>query len=511
MRCLIVVFASAAFAAPTLRPVPGGGGQLTVEDAKTVGHLVLRPGLQVEHGQVSEAGGTLSTTHLLGAMGLGDRVQIGLDVPIHVVAGDSVAGDLRIVPKARLFRHGDISGAMSLGVGVPTAEGDGQDRLTLDPTMVLAADAGALEMAFNTGYRWMPGGHNDAFTYGVGASVPLWRDEVQVLLEGRGERPADGRQAAGLEALGGVRLRVADLSLTGGGGGGGGGGRSTSDWRVLGAVGWRWEDQDLDNDGVVDAFDQCPGKREDLDGFADHDGCPDLDNDHDTIADRYDQCPDTPETRNGYLDRDGCPDAAQAQRSAPRGGDAQRSPAPPTTPPAAATANWSDKQTTLSVYQTNSGQAGRVEVRGEARGEARAQALAGSATDAEADGVRLVHGRIDTARAIGFVGRTTALTPEGRGVVAGVAGFLVSHPELARLRVCGHTASTGDAARNLDLSRRRAATVLRALVDAGVAPARLIAVGRGDEQPLESNRTAEGRARNHRVEILVHSRRLARR
>jgi len=66
--------------------------------------------------------------------------------------------------------------------------------------------------------------------------------------------------------------------------------------------------QDMDEDGVGDDSDLCPTDREDLDGFEDADGCPDLDNDLDGIADLADKCPNEAETVNGYMDEDGCPE-----------------------------------------------------------------------------------------------------------------------------------------------------------------------------------------------------------
>jgi hypothetical protein len=67
-------------------------------------------------------------------------------------------------------------------------------------------------------------------------------------------------------------------------------------------------DLDNDNDGVPDSDDQCPLCSEDKDGFEDDDGCPELDNDKDGIADERDQCPMQAETINGKNDEDGCPD-----------------------------------------------------------------------------------------------------------------------------------------------------------------------------------------------------------
>jgi hypothetical protein len=66
---------------------------------------------------------------------------------------------------------------------------------------------------------------------------------------------------------------------------------------------------DNDGDGVPDGDDKCPMKREDKDSFEDEDGCPDEDNDNDRIADAADHCPDEPEDDDGYQDEDGCPEA----------------------------------------------------------------------------------------------------------------------------------------------------------------------------------------------------------
>jgi outer membrane protein OmpA-like peptidoglycan-associated protein len=67
-------------------------------------------------------------------------------------------------------------------------------------------------------------------------------------------------------------------------------------------------DYDNDNDGVPDSLDKCPNDPEDFDGFQDKDGCPDYDNDKDGIPDSLDKCPNQPEDYDGFQDKDGCPD-----------------------------------------------------------------------------------------------------------------------------------------------------------------------------------------------------------
>ncbi len=72
-----------------------------------------------------------------------------------------------------------------------------------------------------------------------------------------------------------------------------------------------------------------------------------------------------------------------------------------------------------------------------------------------------------------------------------------------RIRVGGHTDSTGRAAINKALSSRRAAAVAAYLAKAGIPKDRLVAIGFGEEQPLVSNSTPQGRAQNRRIEFTL--------
>src|SRR5690606_16801328 len=65
---------------------------------------------------------------------------------------------------------------------------------------------------------------------------------------------------------------------------------------------------DNDQDGIPDELDKCPDQAEDVDGFQDADGCPEPDNDGDGIPDVSDRCPNEPENKDGFEDADGCPD-----------------------------------------------------------------------------------------------------------------------------------------------------------------------------------------------------------
>ena len=71
------------------------------------------------------------------------------------------------------------------------------------------------------------------------------------------------------------------------------------------------------------------------------------------------------------------------------------------------------------------------------------------------------------------------------------------------MQIEGHTDATGDEAFNLQLSVDRAKTVEKALIARGVSPDRLSTKGLGRSQPLSTNDSDEGRARNRRVEFRV--------
>lgn len=83
-----------------------------------------------------------------------------------------------------------------------------------------------------------------------------------------------------------------------------------------------------------------------------------------------------------------------------------------------------------------------------------------------------------------------------------VAANLQAYPNTS-VQVVGHTDNTGEAAYNQDLSQRRAQSVAAVLIDSGVSPARVRSYGRGEDQPVASNLTPQGRAQNRRVDIVI--------
>lgn len=70
-----------------------------------------------------------------------------------------------------------------------------------------------------------------------------------------------------------------------------------------------------------------------------------------------------------------------------------------------------------------------------------------------------------------------------------------------RFDIVGHTDDVGNKIKNKELSKGRADAVRKFLVEKGIAEDRLTADGKGQEQPVASNKTAEGRAKNRRIEF----------
>jgi outer membrane protein OmpA-like peptidoglycan-associated protein len=101
-----------------------------------------------------------------------------------------------------------------------------------------------------------------------------------------------------------------------------------------------------------------------------------------------------------------------------------------------------------------------------------------------------------------FDSTSDRLKPESAATLADIAAVLHRNPGWT-VTVEGHTDALGGNAYNLDLSRRRAVSVKRALVgDYGIDAKRLQTAGFGASRPKESNDTLEGRARNRRVELV---------
>ncbi len=207
-------------------------------------------------------------------------------------------------------------------------------------------------------------------------------------------------------------------------------------------AGCAWPDGD--GDGVIDRDDACPHDR----GLATNKGCPVVDADHDGVPDKEDRCPNEVGTING------CPDPD---------GDGL---VPPDDQCPFAPGNKDDKG--CPKYK-------QIVVTAE---------------------------KIELNQKIFFAFGKAQILSKSFALLNEVAQALRDNPSL-RIRIEGHTDSTGNAKQNKALSQGRADAVLEFLATQNVARDRMSAQGFGSEVPLDTNRTAEGRERNRRVEFVM--------
>ena len=109
---------------------------------------------------------------------------------------------------------------------------------------------------------------------------------------------------------------------------------------------------------------------------------------------------------------------------------------------------------------------------------------------------------VDLKSKLLFTTDSAVLKPEAVELVAKLGDILAKYPE-DRIRVTGHTDSTGSVAHNEELSLRRAKSVRDVLQGRGVKPEQMLVEGMGPERPIASNGTAAGRAQNRRVELHI--------
>jgi OmpA-OmpF porin, OOP family len=217
------------------------------------------------------------------------------------------------------------------------------------------------------------------------------------------------------------------------------------------------EDQDTDGDGILDSEDQCILDVEDKDGYLDNDGCPDLDNDADGILDVDDKCIDEPEDPDGYEDQDGCPDKDN------------------------------DTDEVLDVDDDCPNVKGDPAQRG---------------CPKKYEGVEITETHIRINQVIHFAYNKAKILPDSFPILATVAQVLKDRPEIT-LSIEGHTDSRGNDKYNKKLSTKRAKAVMDHLAKVGgIEQDRLTSRGWGEEKPVDTNLTDEGRAANRRVEFV---------
>jgi len=351
------------FSALTLRPTPSQGPYLTLESTEVIGRwhptflvgfdygtrpLVAKTGcpdeVVISCDNVGERVRLVSsevTFHFGGAIAIADRVEIGVVVPVALVTGEDLpyvvdgnpvntirggthggVADPMISARARLLEdprgRWAIGGAAFVTLPIGHASADHHYIGDVGPDIGLEGIGEArvddVRVAVNLGGEFRPAAATlgldvgTMLTYGAGVA---WRPPLTMVgafaeLEGA---TAFGLNLDQLEARAGGRFYFWDLTLTGGIGAGLIYGPGVPGFRTFITVSWSpAHTSDDDGDHIFDAVDSCPTIAEDLDQFADEDGCPESDNDGDRIPDRLDRCPDQPEDLDDNEDADGCPD-----------------------------------------------------------------------------------------------------------------------------------------------------------------------------------------------------------
>jgi outer membrane protein OmpA-like peptidoglycan-associated protein len=111
-------------------------------------------------------------------------------------------------------------------------------------------------------------------------------------------------------------------------------------------------------------------------------------------------------------------------------------------------------------------------------------------------------GLVSEIGGVQFATGTANLNAPARETLARFSGIVASYPEL-RFRIEGHTDNVGSDAMNQELSFRRAISVRDYLIGLGVTASSIDVAGYGETRPIADNATAQGRARNRRVEIVI--------
>ncbi len=457
-----------------------------------------------------------------------------------------------------------IGAALIASVSFPTASEEnrwlGDDRLVPQLTAVVDYEIGRFRIAGNGGVRWrsderfvddmsgpsplpLTGGVIEAGTsapFGLGASYAVVPERFEAVTELFGAVPFSGENYFPLEALAGLKLYLARNSFLSLGAGAGllADQGANPDMRAFLGIVFEPNIGDRDGDGIKDDIDACPDAPEDKDGFEDSDGCPELDNDRDGIPDSDDGCPMDPEDKDGFDDEDGCPDADRFDRDGDKILDeADACPDDPEDYDQFEDNDGcpdpdNDRDGILDVDDLCPNQAEDVDAFEDQDGcpepdndsdlildtadacprrdgETAKQTAEVYNTVKDDDGcpdrgpVVETETHIEILESIHFEFNSDVIKKDSYPILRAVAKTMQLNPEIRLVEVQGHTDERGSDVYNLDLSQRRAASVMRFMAGEGVAAARLSSQGYGETIPLDPHHGEKAWARNRRVEFVI--------
>jgi outer membrane protein OmpA-like peptidoglycan-associated protein len=510
------------------RPALDRHGILDVESAATLEDLEIEALLTVgyahnplvlyarEPAGLTRAGALVGArvgTDLVLSAGLFGFFELGLDVPVVVFqargavpAGLSLPplaigglGDVRLSPKLRFLRAQDVGVDVAFmpTVTAPTALPDGaylgEKFFTFAPELLVSRSIFGVRFAVDVGGRIRSVSRSagvlagQEVTYRGGIAVPLAALGVKAPIELDASlggaltvAPTFGAQAP-FEALVGAKTRVGAVELFAAGGAGLLPGPGVPDFRVLAGLRFSAIVGDGDGDGFDDDVDKCPDRAEDRDGIQDDDGCPDEDADYDGFLDTADLCPLEAEDRDDFEDVDGCPDVDDDHDGVPDTKDG--------CPRVPGDAKWRG-------CRPPDRDADRVP---DAVDQCPLEAGPGSSDGCPASNKLEAAQRTELATRVVFFGYNSAsVEGEGKKVVDRIAELMTLLVDV-RLRIEGHSEDSGVHEYNLEVSKKRANAVRKALIQRGIDGARLEAVGMGADSPRGAK--AAVRAHSRRVEV----------
>lgn len=416
--------------------------------------------------------------------------------------------DIRFDGRIKVFESNSRKTRVGLlgSFTIPTGRevGFGGDR---EATAMAAASAehdfGPFYLTGHVGPHFRPsrslGGETDLYVsselrYAIGAFVPLRDDKLRLgvefwgstgLVEQNDESTFFNGRNTTVEWLAQARFLVSKDKRTFVNAGGGtrlSNGYGSADVRGLVSIGRWWGFKDLeppapppkvrvvdradfyandrDGDGYPDDIDECPDIKEDGKKPKPSDGCPAAaDADGDGIPDSKDKCPNDPEDIDGIQDKDGCPEK-----------DA-------------------DSDAVLDVEDKCPLEPGPPNKDKEKNG-------CPTLTKVTADG------KVSLLQPIQFDYNRATIKPVSFPILQEVVTLMKARPKM-KLQIQGHTDNQGSRDYNVNLSKQRAASVKNYLVGQGIDKSRLTSEGYGPDKPIDTNDTAEGKAKNRRVDFVI--------
>lgn len=475
--------------------------------------------------------------HLGAAITFADRLRIGANLPIYAVnrgvpgivdgvryeaKEGGTTGDLRLGFDVRLYgKYGDkFTTAAGLQLHLPTGNQDAyasDGKVRVVPRWLFAGDIGAFtyagQLGFDGRFRTEDYGgtaFGPELTYTAAAGVRVANKKVVLGPELHGSTVVSdggdgffGKLTSPVELLIGGHGRVGDFQIGAGAGPGISRGIGTPDVRVVASLVWFPEPAkpqvvvpptDRDGDGITDALDACPDAQGPKSDDPNKNGCPiPPDADKDGFFDDEDACPDVAGVKSDDPKKNGCP--------VPKDTDSDGIIDDEDACPNVAGVKSEDPKKNGCPLPKDTDGDGITDDR-----DACVNDSGPASTDPKKHGcpkVMVEAGEVKILERIEFDTNQATIRPESNGVLKGVADILGQHIEIKKIQVQGHTDNKGSKDLNKQLSARRAAAVVTWLTKQGIDAKRLESKGFGQEQPIGTNDTEEGRQNNRRVQFII--------